>query len=86
MKKVLAVLLFVMGLMLIPTVSSAHVYDRDDSDYPLRYVAYVVHPIGMAIEYGVLRPVHWLTSRPNLSKIFGHKPRPEDEGTYFEWI
>ena len=61
----------------------AHDYDSDDSDYPLRYAAYVVHPVGIAVEYAVLRPIHWVVSRPHLRVIFGHDPRPKDK--YFEW-
>ena len=73
--------------MLTPAIGSAHRYDRDMSDYPLRYVAYVVHPIGVAVEYAVLRPIHWIVSKPNFSNWFGHEPKPEvEEDTYFEWI
>lgn len=75
-----------MLLLAVPALSPAHVYDRDDSDYPLRYIAYAVHPIGIAVEYAVFRPIHWLVSKPNCAIIFGHDPRPEEEqGTYFEW-
>ena len=30
--------------------SQAHEYDRDDSDHPLRLIAYAVHPVGIAVE------------------------------------
>ena len=62
----------------------AHDYDRDDSDYPLRYVAYLVHPVGIAVEYAVLRPIHWLVSRPNLNIVFGHETDKDTENK-FEW-
>ncbi len=83
MKKFFFAALLAMGMMALPSVASAHVYDRDDSDHPLRYVAYAVHPVGMAVEYTVLRPIHWLVSRPALAAWFGHCPDPEKEkGTY----
>lgn len=77
------ILLLCAFLTLVGAPVFAHDYDSDDSDYPLRYAAYVVHPVGIAAEYLVLRPIHWIVSRPNLCVIFGHDPRPGDK--YFEW-
>ena len=71
MKKALYAVLLALALLAVPTRAAAHQYDRDDSDYPLRYVAYVVHPIGIAIEYALLRPIHYLVSQPNASIWFG---------------
>jgi hypothetical protein len=86
MKKTLFTALFAAMLLALPTAGQAHVYDRDDSDYPLRYIAYALYPVGLAVEYAVLRPIHWVVSQPNLDKFFGHDPRREEEaGTYFEW-
>lgn len=86
MKKLYLSVVFALALLAIPAASQAHVYDRDDSDHPLRYVAYALHPIGIAVEYAVLRPIHWIVSRPNLDIIFGHDPdREAEKGTYFEW-
>jgi hypothetical protein len=86
MKKTVLSILFALALAAIPGTSQAHVYDRNDSDHPLRYIAYVIHPIGMAVEYAVLRPIHWVVSQPNADKIFGHDPnREEEKGTYFTW-
>ncbi|KPL12079.1 hypothetical protein AMJ85_02100 [candidate division BRC1 bacterium SM23_51] len=56
---------------------AAHDYDRDNSDHVLRYVAYLLHPVGIALEYGVTRPIHWVVSQPNLRTVFGHAPRHE---------
>lgn len=83
MKQKLYAVLFALALLLAPTAGWSHDYDRDDSDYPLRYVAYAVHPVGIAVEYTVLRPIHWIVSRPVLNVIFGHDPREDD--IYFEW-
>ncbi len=78
--------LVAVALAALPGTAQAHVYDRDDSDHPLRVVSYVVHPVGMAVEYAVLRPIHWLVSRPTVAPVFGHRPRPEvEECTYFEY-
>lgn len=85
MKKLLIAGAFALALLVVPTAGSAHQYDRDDSDHPLRYVAYVVHPIGIAIEYALLRPIHYMVSQPNMSIIFGHQPCEDEDHDYFEW-
>lgn len=76
--------LVAMALTLVAMPAAAHDYDRDDSDYPLRYIAYALHPVGIALEYGVTRPIHWLVSQPHLRIVFGHDPRNEidEQGRY----
>lgn len=54
--------------------ASAHEYDRNDSDHPLRVFSYVVHPIGVFFEYTVTRPVHWLAHQRGFSYVMGHEP------------
>jgi hypothetical protein len=85
MQKKLFATLAALTLLALPTVARAHEYDRDDSDYPLRYVAYVLHPLGIAAEYLVLRPIHWLVSQPNCDIIFGHDPRKDEDKNYMRW-
>lgn len=63
----------------------AHEYDKDDSDYPLRYVAYALYPVGQTVEYALLRPVHYMVSQPALSKVFGHEPCEPPGHDYFEF-
>jgi hypothetical protein len=70
-------------LMALSTTSFAHTYVRDDDGHPLRIIAYALHPVGMLAEYAISRPIHWLVSRQDLCKIFGHKPNPDDK--YFVW-
>ena len=41
MKKLLVIAMLAGALTLAPGSASAHEYDRDDTDYPLRIVAYV---------------------------------------------
>ncbi|MCX7015647.1 MAG: hypothetical protein NTW86_24360 [Candidatus Sumerlaeota bacterium] len=86
MKKKLALLCILAALFLsYAPAASAHEYDRDDSDMWLRYVAYAIHPVGIAIEYGVLRPIHWVVSQKNLDILFGHKRTEDVSYCYFEW-
>ena len=53
--------------------SLADDYDEKSSGHPLRILAYVLHPVGVAIDYLVLRPAHWLGSREPLKTLFGHE-------------
>ena len=79
MKKMLSLAALVALLVALPGKSQAHSYDRDDSDYPLRYLAYAIHPIGVAIQDFVLRPIHRFVSKPKShSYWFGHDRREGD--------
>jgi hypothetical protein len=79
----LAVLLL-FALLAMSRPAAAHDYQRNRSDHPLRVFAYFLHPIGIGLEYGFTRPVHWVVSQPNLRIVFGHDPRHEldEQGRY----
>jgi len=47
-------------------------YDPQRAGHPLRIVAYVLHPFGVAVDYLILRPAHWAGSHEPLRTIFGH--------------
>ena len=64
--------LVVMGIA-AATPSRADDYDAKSAGHPLRIVAYVLHPVGVAIDYLLLRPAHWLGSHEPLKTIFGHE-------------
>ena len=86
MKKKAFVAILAVLMLSVTVTAQADRYQRNTSDSPYRLIGYVAHPVGVALEYGVMRPVHWLVSRPHLDVIFGHKSHVEDEGTYFEWV
>jgi hypothetical protein len=46
-------------------------YDPQQAGHPLRIVAYVLHPIGVALDYLIFRPAYWLGSKEPLRTIFG---------------
>lgn len=48
-------------------------YDQERAGHPLRILAYVVHPVGVALDYLLLRPAHWLVSQEPLKTVFGHE-------------
>lgn len=74
-------------LLMVAAVMPVHAdrYRRAQNDHPLRLVGYVLFPVGLAVEYVVMRPIHWVVSQPNLDILFGHQPTLAEEGTYFEW-
>lgn len=86
MKKIHTYALVVMAAALLlasPASVSANDYQRGNSDNPARLLAYPAHAVGTALEWGVMRPIHWLVSRPNARIFFGHTVNPDD--VYFEW-
>lgn len=45
---------------------------EDAFSNPLRLAYYMLHPIGFTAEWLVMRPLHYLISRPYLDKFFGY--------------
>jgi hypothetical protein len=77
-------LLIGLGLATLLGSGMAYAHDAyDDSEsHPLRLAAYAAHPVGYAIEWLVMRPVHFVVSHPQLEKIFGHLPHEQPFGGY----
>ena len=53
--------------------AAADEYDAKRAGHPLRLVAYVLHPVGVLIDFILLRPAHWIGSHAPLRTIFGHQ-------------
>jgi hypothetical protein len=83
-------LLFVIGLLMLATIqrAEADTYDPQRAGNPLRIVAYVLHPVGFVLDYGLMRPCFWLVQRQPFRTVFGYVPArnqdpPEEEqGSY----
>lgn len=62
------------ALLALPLAGTARAdeYDPQRAGHPLRIAAYALHPVGVALDYLVFRPAHWLGSHEPLSTIFGH--------------
>ncbi len=60
-------------------VGEADQYE-DAFSNPLRLAYYLVYPVGFTLEWVVMRPFHYLISRPYLSHFFGYHSVAE-EGT-----
>lgn len=62
------------GLLLLgtPPTAFADDYDARQAGHPLRIVAYAMHPVGVALDYLLMRPLHWVVSHEPMKTIFGH--------------
>ncbi|GIW44164.1 MAG: hypothetical protein KatS3mg077_1446 [Candidatus Binatia bacterium] len=74
--------LLVGAVLVCMTAATARANSDDDFDetqtHPLRVAAYLVHPVGFALEWVIFRPFHYIVSRPGLDKVFGHRPHGEN--------
>jgi hypothetical protein len=87
--KRLVVALMVASMMCL-TVRMANAAEEryeDEQQYedafsnPLRLAYYVLYPVGFTVEWLVMRPFHYIVSRPGLDRVFGYQPIGE-EGSY----
>ena len=69
-------------LVAAPGTARAHDAYDDSQSHPLRLAAYVLHPVGFALEWLVTRPIHFVVSNPRLERIFGHLPHESPFGGY----
>jgi hypothetical protein len=65
--------------MLTTTMNGAEAarYDSQKAGHPLRIVAYLVHPIGVFLDYGLMRPAYYLVQKEPFATIFGAHRSPE---------
>ena len=59
-------------------------YDPKKAGNPVRVAAYLLHPVGVLLDYGLMRPCFWVVQREPFSTIFGYErpwseDRPEQE-------
>ena len=59
-------------LVAVAGPAAADEYDAHRAGHPLRLAGYILHPVGVALDYLIFRPAHFLVSQPVLSTIFGH--------------
>ena len=54
-------------------VAAEEDYDPSEAGFPLRVVAYVVNPVGVALDYLIFRPAYWIGSYEPFRTVFGRK-------------
>ena len=58
----------------LPAFGSANIedeYDPQEAGDPLRIVAYVLHPVGVILDYLIFRPASWLGSHEPIKTLVG---------------
>jgi len=85
MKRTLRVVLLLAVVIGMTIPAAAHRLERQRETHLLRPLAAAGHVVGVAAEYLVIRPMHWVGSRSNLDVLFGHVTYVADDPTYFEW-
>jgi hypothetical protein len=68
-----AILLLSAVLGLAAGQARADDYDPSRAGHPLRIAAYLLHPIGVILDYAIFRPAHWAVHREPLTTLFGHR-------------
>ncbi|MDJ0851217.1 MAG: hypothetical protein QNK04_22825 [Myxococcota bacterium] len=53
--------------------ASADDYEPKRAAHPMRFVAYLVHPFGVLLDYLFVRPAHWLGHQEPFATVFGHE-------------
>jgi hypothetical protein len=48
-------------------------YDPQKAANPIRVAAYILHPVGVLLDYGLIRPCFWVVQREPFSTIFGYE-------------
>ena len=61
------------GFLLVAPPALSDDYEPQSAGHPLRIAAYVLHPVGVALDYLIFRPAHWIGSKGPLKTIFGHE-------------
>lgn len=82
MKRYLMTLVVAVGLLAVPAIGRAHDAYDDTQSNPFRLAAYALNPVGYAIEWMVMRPIHFVVSQPKLERVFGHTPHESPFGDY----
>ena len=52
-----------------PSASSS--YEPLRAGHPLRIIAYVLHPIGVILDYAIFRPAYWIGSHEPIRTLVG---------------
>lgn len=81
MKRLLLVLVLALWAAAPSTVLAHDAYD-DTQSHPLRLAAYALHPAGYALEWLIMRPIHFVVSNPSLEPVFGHTAHEPSFGGY----
>jgi hypothetical protein len=54
-----------------PALADDHRSDR--TGHPLKIIGTILHPIGVVVDYVVMRPAHWLAEKEPVKTLTGHE-------------
>ncbi len=57
----------------LPGAALADEYESTEAGHPLRIIGYVLHPVGVALDYLFMRPMYWIGSHEPFKTIFGRE-------------
>ncbi len=61
------------SFLFLSSTANADEYDSESAGHPLRIAAYILHPVGWALDLLIMRPAHWIVSQEPLDQVFGHE-------------
>ncbi|HZO08073.1 MAG TPA: hypothetical protein VFC77_01740 [Myxococcota bacterium] len=53
------------------TISRTAPYEPLRAGHPLRIAAYILHPIGVILDYAIMRPAYWIGSHEPIRTLVG---------------
>jgi hypothetical protein len=56
-----------------PNAARADDHDSRRTAHPVRIAAYVLHPVGVVLDWLIVRPAHWVVEREPFRTLFGHE-------------
>ncbi|MEB2343820.1 MAG: hypothetical protein OZ948_03670 [Deltaproteobacteria bacterium] len=68
-----AAALLLAWLVAAAPAARADEHDPERAAHPVRIAAYVLHPIGVVLDYLIVRPAHWVVEREPFRTLFGHE-------------
>ncbi len=56
-----------------PDDARADDHDARRAAHPVRIAAYILHPVGVMLDWLLVRPAHWVVEREPFRTLFGHE-------------
>lgn len=56
-----------------PNAARADDHDSRRAAHPARIAAYILHPVGVVLDWLIVRPAHWVVEREPFRTLFGHE-------------
>ncbi len=70
--------LLLAAALVVTATARADDYDPRTAGHPVRIAAYVLHPVGVLLDYLIFRPAHWIGHREPIRTVVGHERHPAD--------